>query len=423
MARLAVIVVWIVTCGSSVLQAQSLEVNPSRTLVDQSAVIRASGLDPKERVTIRAHLTDGDGHTWSSEAEFVADASGTVDTSKESPAKGSYTEISAMGLIWAMMPTEKHVTSYKSPHDQAPQVIDFALLRQGHQAATAQLEQLTVAADLRMSILRGHLHGMFFVPNTAGRHPGVLVVGGSEGGVPSQKAAWLASHGFAALALAYFHYEDLPPNLAAIPLEYFGQALEWMMQRPEIDPERVAVVGTSRGGELALQLGSLYPQIKAVVAFVPANVRYPACCGNTTAPYAWAWKGQPLTYAAPRLKDSLSAELAAGITVERTNGPLLLIGGQDDGVWPSSTMIEAIADRLRRGHFSHRVEILKYSHAGHRAGRPEIVPTWHSKERHPISGRELDLGGSARGDAESTLDAIPKVLAFLNDALGPSAGR
>jgi hypothetical protein len=45
-----------------------------------------------------------------------------------------------------------------------------------------------------------------------------------------------------------------------------------------------------------LQLGSMYPQIRAVVAYVPANVRYAACCGNTRVPYAWTWKGQPLSF-------------------------------------------------------------------------------------------------------------------------------
>ncbi len=31
-----------------------------------------------------------------------------------------------------------------------------------------------------------------------------------------------------------------------------------MMRRPEIQPDRIAVMGHSRGGELALQLGSMY---------------------------------------------------------------------------------------------------------------------------------------------------------------------
>ena len=48
-----------------------------------------------------------------------------------------------------------------------------------------------------------------------------------------------------------------------------------------------------RGGELALQLGALYPIVRAVVAYVPANVRYPACCGGIGGA-AWVLKGVPL---------------------------------------------------------------------------------------------------------------------------------
>ena len=423
MQRLALIAACIYAGGLGVLGAQTLEVTPKRALVDQNAVVRASGLEPNERVVIQARLTDGAEEPWASEAEFVADAQGVVDTSRQSPVNGSYSEVSNMGLVWSMKPTAKHVIAYESSRDQHSQIIEFALLRNGRRVLTAQLEQLRVGDEVRRINIKGKLHGALFLPGGSGQHPGVLVVGGSEGGVPLAKAEWLASHGFAALALAYFRYEDLPQDLSAIPLEYFGFALEWMKQRPEIAPDRIAVVGTSRGGELALQLGSMYPQIKAVVAYVPANVRYPACCGRTAVPYAWTWKGEPLAYAPPRFDVSLEAEVTAGIPVERTQGPVLLIGAEDDGVWRSSMMTEAVATRLQRTHFAYTVELLKYQHAGHRAGRPEIVPTWHGKLKHPVSGREVDLGGSARGDAESTIDAIPKVLAFLNDALGNGGGH
>ena len=35
---------------------------------------------------------------------LVADADGVVDTSKQAPAKGSYREVSSMGLVWSMKP-------------------------------------------------------------------------------------------------------------------------------------------------------------------------------------------------------------------------------------------------------------------------------------------------------------------------------
>lgn len=416
--RFAFITICLLAAASNVLSAQSIQVIPARALVDQQAVIQANGLRPGERVTIRSQLTDGNGERWQSAAEFVADADGAVDTSKQAPVTGSYDEVSAMGLVWSMKPAEKHEASYQSQHELNPQVINFSLLRNDQQVSSAQMEQLRVGDGVTQIRVKGKLHGILFLPPGSGQHPAVLVLGGSEGGLPAAKAAWLASHGFVALALAYFRYEDLPGDLEAIPLEYFGEAIGWMMQRPEVAAERIGVMGTSRGGELALQLASMYPQLKAVVAYVPANVRYPACCGGTAVPYAWTWKGQPLTYALPRTAGSPQAEMTAGIAVEHTHGPILLIGAEDDGVWHSSSMTVAMADRLRREHFSYKVEVLKYAHAGHRAGRPEIVPTWHGKMRHPVSGREMDLGGSAKGDAESSIDAIPKVLNFLNDALG-----
>jgi dienelactone hydrolase len=405
------------------VRAQTLEVTPARVLSDETAAIRATGLQSGERITLRAELTDGAGHQWASQAEFLADAQGAVDTSTQPALKGSYNEVSAMGLVWSMKPAEKNVVSYQSPHDEGAQIIQFRLLRNGKEAAAAQLEQLTIAGGVRQIKVEGKLHGILFVPAGDGPHPGVLVVGGSEGGVPHARAAWLASHGFAALALAYFRYEDLPQDLEAIPLEYFGSAIGWMMQRPEILPDRIAVVGASRGGELALQLGSMYPEIKAVVAYVPANVRYSSCCGGTRVPYAWTWKGEPLSFVPVReLRNPMAAMLDhAQIDVEQTRGPILLISGEDDGVWPSSMMANAVAGRLKSAHFSFPVEHLKYLHAGHRAGRPEIVPTWHGRVIQPVSGRGMELGGTPAGDAKSTLDAIPKVLDFLRQSLAPQA--
>jgi dienelactone hydrolase len=408
--------------GLGTLRAQTIEVTPNHALSDESVAIRANGLQANERVTIQAGLVDGKGQSWSSQAEFLADAQGTVDASHQAPVKGSYDEISAMGLVWSMKPNEKHVERYASPRDLGVQVIEFRLMENGKQVSSAQLEQRTVAEGVRQIKLEGELHGMLFVPGTEGRHPGVLVVGGSEGGLPTQKAAWLASHGFAALALAYFRYEDLSPDLEAIPLEYFGRALVWMALRPEILADRIAVVGTSRGGELALQLGSMYPQVKAVVAYVPANVRYPSCCGGTRVPYAWTWQGQPLAFDRPwESTRNVATAMHAAIAVENTHGPILLISGDNDGVWPSSDMTSSIVSRLKEAHFPYPVERLNYAHSGHMAGRPEIVPAWHGVVKQPVSGRGMDLGGTAKGDAQSSLDAIPKVLDFLRSSLEAAA--
>jgi dienelactone hydrolase len=387
-------------------------------MADETATIRAADLNPHEHITIQANLVDGSDHSWASQAEFVADDSGAIDTAKQSPVKGSYRIVSAMGLVWSMTPSDKDAHAYRPPLKSGVQTINFHLMQNGKPAATAQLEQAFLPEGVHQVKLTGALHGVLFLPDAPGPHPAVLVVGGSEGGLPAPKAIWLASHGYAALALAYFHYENLPQDLQAIPLEYFGEGLSWMKQRPEINPDQLAVMGTSRGGELALQLGSMYPAIKAVVAYVPANVRYPACCGNMM-PAAWTWKGQGLAYARPsgRGPFNLANETpAAAIPVEQTHGPILVLSGDDDGVWSSSTMSDAVMHRLKQAHFAYRYERLNYAHAGHRAGNPEIIPTWSGGVTQRQTGESENYGGTPEGNALSSLDAIPKVLEFLQQA-------
>ena len=411
--------------GLKAASAQTLEVTPAHVIVDEVASIRVAGLRPHERITLQADLTDGASRPWASQAEFIADDSGIVDTAKQAPVKGSYRPISAMGLVWSMMPAAKDIQSYRPPRDLGTQVISFHLVQNGKQTANAQLEQSFLRDGVRRITLKGALHGVLFLPAAPGPHPGVLVVGGSEGGLPVPKAAWLASHGYAALALAYFRYEGLPSELSSIPLEYFGEALAWMKQNPDITPGQLAVMGTSRGGELALQLGSMYPDVKAVVAYVPANVRYPSCCSRMVTS-AWTWKGQGLAFARPTSHGPIPMSresVAATIPVELTHGPILAIGAEDDGIWSSSTMTDAVIHRLQQAHFAYKYERLNYPHAGHRAGMPQIIPTWTGTVVHPVSGQPENPGGTPEGNAESSLDAIPKVLDFLQQNLATPAPK
>lgn len=405
--------------------AQKIEIAPATVLIDQAPSIRIRGVAPGASITVAADLRDGAGHLWRSEAQFNSDTQGVVDLAAQAPVKGSYREASAAGLVWSMRPAEHDVHFFAPPHEEDEQTVHFHLLVNGREVAGADLVQRYVATGVRTVRLEGALHGTLFLPPQASgggtKVPGVLVVGGSEGGLPRARAAWLASHGYAALALAYFHYEDLPATLRDIPLEYFGRALGWMMQRPEINAARLGVMGTSRGGELALQLGSMYPAVHAVVAYVPANFRVASCCGRPFGA-AWTLHGEPLAWAVPGFRDDPTTLMRATIAVEQIHGPVLMIGGESDGVWSSSEMVQAAAIRLRQAHFGYPVVALIYPHAGHRAGMPEILPAWNNGVLHPLTGRVVDLGGTQEGNAESTLDAIPKVLDFLRTSLAAGAG-
>src|SRR5215510_16135680 len=110
----------------------------------------------------------------------------------------------------------------------------------------------------------------------------------------------LASHGYAALNLGYFRMEGLPRGLVNIPLEYFENAIGWMRAQPWLRDHFLAVWGESRGGELALLLGATFPEINAVVAWVPSGVVFWALGlaepGDTRPRAAWTFRGKPLPY-------------------------------------------------------------------------------------------------------------------------------
>lgn len=51
--------------------------------------------------------------------------------------------------------------------------------------------------------------------------------------------------------------------------------LDYLVRRPEVDPERVGVTGTSMGGDIAIWLAILDPRIKAIAANAPGLLHYP----------------------------------------------------------------------------------------------------------------------------------------------------
>jgi len=291
--------------------------------------------------------------------------------------------------------------------------------------------------------------GKLYRPATNIIHPGIIVVGGSGGGLSwsDEVANRLAGKGYAALALAYFRYGDLPKALVNIPLEYFKTAMNWMHGQEEINTEKLVVVGGSRGGELALILGATFPIVKAVIAYAPSSVVWGAC-GPTTSigKAAWTYQGHPL----PRMKTGVSPSALceylkmglcwisrrpfretplfmtalsnascvgqASIPVENINAPILLISGDDDQIWPSNLMCDMIMDRLRRYGFRFPCKHMNYEDAGHAISFPDLpLEAYYNsrKTAHPLTGLVYDLGGDPEKTAHAAKAAWDEVVVFL----------
>ena len=236
------------------------------------------------------------------------------------------------------------------------------------------------------SIREDGLVGRFYArPNTR-HHTAVLMLGGSNGGYPYDSAAQsLADAGYPVFALAYFQSpfghgpKRLPRYLADIPLEYFFHAIDWMKKRPEVNADKIVLMGESRGGELVLLLASLRPDVAGVIAYSPSNVLWAGLDPSFRKP-AWTLNGKPLPYlvlsqfsmkqALASFKKALArapaSQLAAiTIPVERINGPVLLISSRSDNLWPSPQMADAVQARLRLHRFPFPVENVQFDDASH----------------------------------------------------------
>jgi dienelactone hydrolase len=315
--------------------------------------------------------------------------------------------------------------------DTVTRRLSIALLLLCTAAAFAQAPEKQI---IRSNVAVSGLVGQFYRPAAAPGCllPGLIVLGGSEGGLNpavSREAMATAGHGFAALQLGYFGWRGLPETMQLIPVEYFERAVTWLRAQPGVDPGHIGILGTSIGGEAALLVAAHDPAITAVVAAVPSGVvweglsggidRRPASsfslAGNPLPDLPYGWTGA--------LRDvygryagglaGLTRHSKAIIPVERINGPVMLICGSRDSIWPSCRMAAAVVARLRAKRFQHAVAFLKYPHAGHAVFGPPIDPS------SPDYADLGSLGGSAAANGAARQTAWPDSLAFLDKALKP----
>ena len=211
--------------------------------------------------------------------------------------------------------------------------------------------------------------------------PLIVGLGGSEGGNAWSGDHWKAvresfiKEGYAFLALGYFGAKGTPEILNKIALEDVHNAIITATKEPQLNKKKIAIIGGSRGADLALLLGSYYKDISCIVAIVPSHVVFPGHAQEFNSS-CWTYQGKELPFvpvndeAVPflmkqdlrgtfqaMLKDA-KAEKNARIAVEKINGPILFLSATKDEICPSTPMslkmMEALESNPFKFHYEHK---------------------------------------------------------------------
>ena len=347
----------------------------------------------------------------------------------------SYRTFDTHGLFWSRTPVAKQPTnpsSAKAGGGVPPSVFQLSL-----HVANQIVDQTQVAlsyGDLAyeaFDLSNAPFVGTLLYQRGARKRPTVVVCGGSEGGQDRTTSAMFASHNFTVLSLAYFNVTGLPPSLTGVDLEYFEKAVQWLKERPEVG-SKVAFYGTSRGGELAVQLASTYGSsglFDAIVSKSGGGVRFDG---------SWKLDGKTLPSVSDaeddkcradvsafdiRLQSPLSIECALDreaahldefvIDLTSNTTPLLMLSGSADLVWNSQRLFEYALKRVSGTAAANLIRQVTFFDAGHMLYPSYYMTAPPAFVIHPIFHYKLYFGGSRDGNALANARVAHVVLEFF----------
>ncbi len=431
-----------------VAEREGAPADVTRIVYTEPFTVKVEGLPPRTAATITCmmQIPRRKGRGSIAKGTFETDAQGALDVSRDPSQEGTYTGVDADGLVWSGAEGPVDDARFGA---QSPLVCDVsvgdALVASGALERTFLADGVTVQPVTKEGLV-AELFLPALPPGARDLVP-VVAFGGSEGGISGGEtyAAAAASMGHPALAVAYFGAPGVREELENVPLEYFARAFEWLDRRPETRKGAVVVMGGSRGGELALQLGATFSSVVGVVASTPSSYRWAGLTLDERP--AWTFEGKPLphvpssTFSARTVpgpggvpayvlrdvfesdfaKASPAAREAARIRVEDTHGPVLMIAGSDDQMWPACDYVARAMDLLRSsGHATtHGDEGVCHEGAGHAVGLVGL-PTGGSMWASLSATESFALGGTAAANARAGRISQQKMRAFLARVAPPA---
>ena len=286
----------------------------------------------------------------------------------------------------------------------------------------------------------GQAPANFYPGSGSGPRPPILLLGGSEGGLKEMRnvfARQLAAEGYSVLYPGYTATSEANRAFNMVPLETFEAALDWLASRPDIAQGQVAVIGHSKGAEAALLMASRDDRIGPVIAAMPSDVVWqgfsfdPVDLARLSS--SFSVNDRPLSYVRYEMPEwyewatgatmlgmfedsraAVGSTQAPLIPVENVGGPVLLICGEMDNLWPGCAMARNLRDRAAAAG-KPDVELIAYEQAGH----------WGFGAATNLDEGDTrflgQMGGSLEADMAARRDQWPRILNFLRENLGNDA--
>ncbi|XP_041705424.1 acyl-coenzyme A thioesterase 1 [Coregonus clupeaformis] len=414
-----------------------MTVKPSRALFDEKFHVVVGNLPPTQEVTLHSLHQSEDTDYWEAFGHYVSDAQGRVTVAKAPSVGGTYEGVEPMGLLWSMRPVPGSRTGLRLRKKElhTPMVVHISVYR-GHmsqgfreQAALASVvtERWYMAPGVRrVDITEGGVTGTLFLPPGPGPFPGVLDMWGGGGGLVEYRAALLASHGFAAMAVMYL-FPDHKKN-ATIGYPYFENAFRLLQDHPLVAADRSALLGISFGVPVVLSItaysetvkprccvcisGTHTGRIGATQSIAEATNRienrYKKACRDEKNRLIWRDVFLPIP-----------EDIDLKVEMGRITCPLLLVVGQDDQNNAAVESADDMKQMMERAGNSHLLTTLSYPGAGHLIETPYGPHCKVSSFLMPKSNERVVMlwGGLTKPHAVAQEDSWEKILRFLREHL------
>ncbi|XP_041637031.1 peroxisomal succinyl-coenzyme A thioesterase-like [Cheilinus undulatus] len=412
-----------------------LSVRPIRALVDETFKVVVENLPPVSPVTLHSLHFSEDKDYWEAYGHYMSDPSGTVSVSEDLSFGGTYTGKEPMGLLWSMRPESgsppglrlrrKDVTSPMLVHISVYSGHINEGFRKQPPLASVLTERWYMAPGVqRIEIKEREVRGTLFIPSGPGPFPGLLDLWGGGGGLVEYRAALLASHGYACLALQYFYPKEL--NTEELLLQYFEKAFDCIKDHPDVIPDRVGFFGLSLGTILVIHIAAASTKIK------------PCCCvcvsGHHLFPSGTALnfdlEYEQQQYLKIQMDENnhqitrymrlpIPSDPSKKTAVQNIKCPVLLVNGDDDQNCPAVEAAEDMAQMMQAGGNLHLLSTLTYPNTGHLIEPPYSPHFRATNFIVPIVNQKATMlwGGQTKPHSDAQEDSWRKILAFLQHHL------